>query len=157
MTKRLQTELDSLAHYDQDFYLWTQQQAALLRQGHLIALDLEHLAEEVEDMGKSEKRAVESHLTVLLTHKLKWEYQAQKRARSWRFTIAEQGIQIEKTCQESPGLRPLLPILLEDAYRTARLRAAKETRLSLSIFPKTCPWTVEEILAAAQQEEEAAE
>jgi uncharacterized damage-inducible protein DinB len=61
--------------YDTDFYQWTQQQADLLRQGALSALDRENLAEEIESMGKSGQRAVESYLRNILLHLLKWQYQ----------------------------------------------------------------------------------
>jgi len=73
--------------YEQDFYGWTQEQAALLRAGRLTDLDIENLIEEVETMGRSEKRELESRLTVLLLHLLKWKYQPNRRGRSWNLTI----------------------------------------------------------------------
>ena len=75
--------------YDADFYQWTQQQADLLRQGALSALDTENLAEEIESMGKSGQRAVESDLRDILLHLLKWRYQPERRGNSWRLSIRD--------------------------------------------------------------------
>ena len=69
--------------YDQDFYAWTNEQAALLRAGRLSEADVEHIAEEIENMGKSEKRELVSRLRVLLLHLLKWQYQPTRRGKSW--------------------------------------------------------------------------
>ncbi len=63
------------ALYDRDFFAWANEQAALLREGKLEEADLESIAEEIESMGKTEKRELISRLTVLLLHLLKWRYQ----------------------------------------------------------------------------------
>lgn len=131
--------------YEKDFYGWTQEQAALLRAGRLTELDIENLIEEVETMGRSEKRELESRLTVLLLHLLKWKYQEVRRGRSWELTIDEQRIQFLKTLRENPGIKPLLADIQLDAYKLAVIQASRETKISKNIFPAECPWTLEQI------------
>ena len=132
--------------HDRDFYTWTQQQAALLRAGRLAELDVANLLEEVEDMGRSEKRELLNRLAVLLAHLLKWRYQSQRRGRSWALTIKEQRLEARAELEDNPGLKPRLPEAFHRAYARACLQAAKETRLEESSFPKSCPWTVEQVL-----------
>ena len=78
------------ATYEKDIVAWSKEQAALLRAGRLSALDLQHIADEVEDVGKSEQRELASRLAVLLAHLLKWSHQPERRGKSWAFTIREQ-------------------------------------------------------------------
>lgn len=85
--------------YDTDFYLWTQQQATLLRQGHFSELDTTHLVDEIEDMGRSEKRELENRLIVLLVHLLKWRFQPDRRGNSWSATMKRQRLDIEDLLQ----------------------------------------------------------
>jgi len=73
--------------YDRDFYAWANEQAALLRAGKLSDADVANIAEEIESMGRSEKRELVSRLVVLLLHLLKWQYQPARRGRSWQVTI----------------------------------------------------------------------
>jgi Domain of unknown function DUF29 len=112
--------------YDEDFYAWTQEQAALLREGAVQELDLTNLAEEIESLGKSDRRALGSHLRNLVLHLLKWQYQPSGHltGHSW---------------QE-------VPRLLARWYPLARQDAADETRLPLATFPATCPWTPDQVL-----------
>ncbi|TRW90039.1 DUF29 domain-containing protein [Candidatus Methylobacter oryzae] len=131
--------------YEKDFYGWTQEQAALLRAGRLTELDIENLIEEVETMGRSEKRELESRLTVLLLHLLKWKYQDVRRGRSWELSIIEQRLKFEETLGENPGLKPQLGAILLKAYKYAVIQASRETHLSRSVFPTECPWTFEQI------------
>lgn len=126
--------------YEKDFYSWTYEQAELLRKGQFNDLDIPNLIEEIETMGRSEKRELESRLTVLLLHLLKWKYQEVRRGRSWQLSIDEQRIQFNKTLRDNPGLKPLLDELLTDAYKLAVIKAAKETKISKNIFPENCPW-----------------
>ncbi len=134
-----------MTNYEQDFYGWTQEQAALLRAGRLAELDIDNLIEEVETMGRSEKRELENRLTVLLLHLLKWKYQEVRRGRSWELSIAEQRIQFRKTLKENPGLKPALDEILADAYSLAILQASRETQISKSVFPPQCPWSFAQI------------
>ena len=134
--------------YEQDFYAWTQEQGALLRDRKTKALDYVNLAEEVESLGKSQQHALESRLEKLVLHLLKWHYQPEKRLRgqSWQRTILEQRRRIDRLLQQNPSLRPTLPALIEDSYAYIRKRTSLETRLPLITFPDTCPWGVPQIL-----------
>jgi hypothetical protein len=132
--------------YDQDFYSWTQEQAELLKSGRFSELDIDNLIEEVESMGRSEKRELESRLTILLLHLLKWKYQDGRRGRSWQLSIDEQRIQFCKTLNENPGLKPALDEIIKDAYKLAVIRAARETKISKNIFPENCPWTLTQFI-----------
>jgi hypothetical protein len=134
-----------MTNYDKDFYGWTQEQAALLRAGRLTDLDIENLIEEIETMGRSEKRELESRLTVLLPHLLKWRYQEVWRGRSWELTIHEQRLRFAETLDDNPGLKPNLDEVLNKAYQYAILQAARETKISKNLFPVSCPWTLEQI------------
>ncbi|PQQ29350.1 DUF29 domain-containing protein [Photorhabdus hindustanensis] len=132
--------------YDSDFYGWTQEQAGLLRSGDLSQLDTENLLEEIEAMGRSERRELRFRLEILLAHLLKWRYQADRRGRSWELTIEEQRDKAIDCLQESPSLKNKLDEHLEKAYTTARRLAEKETLINRNIFPETCPWTFEQIM-----------
>ncbi|EYU16770.1 DUF29 domain-containing protein [Photorhabdus noenieputensis] len=132
--------------YDSDFYGWTQEQASLLRSGDLSQLDTENLLEEIEAMGRSERRELRSRLEILLAHLLKWRYQADRRGRSWELTIEEQRDKAIDCLQESPSLKNKLDEHLEKAYIAARRLAEKETLINRNIFPETCPWTFEQIM-----------
>ncbi len=133
------------ATYETDFYLWTQQQAALLRSGALSALDVEHLIEEIEDMGKRDRRAMGSYLRNILMHLLKWQYQPERRATSWQGSINSGRVELEVLLNESPSLNSQLLAALPDEYRRARKQASLETGLPLSAFPDECPFTLEHI------------
>jgi hypothetical protein len=132
-------------HHD-DFYGWTQEQARLLKTGQFQQLDIEHLVEELECMGARERRELANRLAVLLAHLLKWQYQPERRGRSWMFTIKTQRFDARTVLQQNPGIRPLLPEILENAYYKARLSAAKQTGREETAFPNVCPWSVAEIL-----------
>ena len=132
--------------YETDFYEWTQDTAARLARGDFAGVDVPALKEEVEDMGKSERSALESRLIVLVAHLLKWDVQPERRGHSWRATIAIQRRQIEKLLLRSPSLRRILTDDLADLYSDAVMRAVEETNLDPGLFPQTCPYTSEEIL-----------
>ncbi len=134
-----------MINYNQDFYGWTQEQASLLRMGRFTDLDIENLIEEVETMGRSEKRALESRLTVLLVHLLKWQYQPVRRSRSWELTIKNQRINFMKILRDNPGLKPSLDQLMLDAYQIATIEASQETGLDEKTFPIECPWNLQEV------------
>ena len=132
--------------YDQDFFQWTTRNAELLRAGRVQEADLEHIAEEIEDMGKSQRRAVESRLEVLLAHLLKWRFQPDHRGPSWKATIKLQRSKIAKVLRENPSLRNAPAEELPDAYRNAVIQAAGETALAEESFPPSCPFPLEQIL-----------
>ena len=135
-----------MSTYDTDFYAWAQQQAQALRAKDWAALDLDHLAEEVEDLRKTERRAVRSQLRLILSHLLKWVYQPARRGESWRSTIANGRVLVQEDLEDLPSLAPELETLAAWAYPRARRDAAKDTGLPLATFPEVCPWTVEEVL-----------
>jgi len=133
--------------YETDFYGWIKQQVAMLRGRNVDNLDFENLIEEVESMGRSEKRELESRLELLLMHLLKWQYQPQRRSSSWEATILEQRRKVVRHLRENPSLRGALPETYEEAYGDARLAAASETKLPRATFPTDCPWTFEQAVA----------
>ena len=135
-----------MSHYETDFYTWTQEQSALLKAGQFSELDLDNLVEEIESMGRSEKRALESRLTVLLQYLLKWQYQPVRRGRSWQLTIKIQRIEFLKVLRDNPGLKTGLEQLLTDAYVSAVIKASQETGLDENVFPEHCPWGVADII-----------
>src|SRR5437016_2913643 len=132
--------------YERDFFEWTQCNASLLRAGRFDQADIEHIAEEIEDMGKSERRALESHLIVLLIHLLKWQIQSEHQSVSWRGTIKIQRKDIVKLLGEMPSLMRWLKDNLAEAYEDAVLKASAETGLPQRHFPSSCPFTLEQIL-----------
>ena len=135
------------ATYETDFYLWTQQQADLLRQGQFNRVDLDaaNIAEEIESMGRREKHSIRSYLQNVLLHLLKWQYQPERRGTSWKLSIRNGRDQIAWQIKDSPSLRPQLEGLLAEVYPSARRNAADETGLPLTTFPDVCPFTVEQI------------
>lgn len=134
-----------MINYEQDFYGWTQEQAALLRAGQLSALDITNLIEEIETMGRSEKRELQSRIIVLLVHLLKWRHQPERRGRSWTLTIDSQRLHLDDVIKDNPGLKPQLFDILSNAYRLARADAAKETQFDKNVFALECPWTLDQI------------
>lgn len=136
----------SLAIYENDFYGWITEQTGLLKLGRYNELDAENLIEEMESMGKSEKRALESRLVVLLQHLLKWQHQPSFRGKSWELTIKEQRLRIEKIMRDNPSLRRQLEPCFFDAYQFAVIQAAKETGIDEKSFPNHCEWNLQQIL-----------
>lgn len=132
--------------YDDDFYGWSQEQANLLRTKRFNELDAENLLEEIEAMGRSERRELESRLEKLLSHLLKWQYQPSRRGKSWLLTIKEQRRKFVDCLNENPSLRNKKEERLIIVYQYARLSAEKETNLSESVFPDQCPWTFDQIM-----------
>ncbi|HIB1591292.1 TPA: DUF29 domain-containing protein [Salmonella enterica subsp. enterica serovar Muenchen] len=135
--------------YDTDFYGWTQEQADLIRAGRTEDLDLKNLLEEIEAMGRSERRELESRLQVLFMHLLKWQYQSERQGRSWQLTIEEQRLRALKVLSENPSLKSKLSDIIADAYRIAIINAERETNIRRSVFPETCPWTFEQAVDAS--------
>jgi Domain of unknown function DUF29 len=136
--------------YDRDFFEWTQCNAALLRAGRFDQADVEHIAEEIEDMGKSQRRELQNRLERLLQHLLKWQLQPEMRTQSWRSTIAAGSIKVQrrgigKLLTEMPSLRPALAAALDDAYDGGVARASAQTGLPESAFPASCPFDLDQI------------
>jgi hypothetical protein len=136
-----------MVSYETDIVAWANEQARLLRAGRFEALDIEHIADEIEDVGKSEKRELRSRMALLLTHLLKWQYQPGYRGNSWRRTIKEQRRGILGCLKETPSLKADLgqPDWWDWVWADAVSLAVKET--GLDGFPETCPWTFEEVMS----------
>jgi hypothetical protein len=132
--------------YEQDFHAWTEEQARLLRAGLTAEADLAHIAEEIETLGASERRELESRLKVLLQPLLKWRHQPEARSTGWAGTIAEQRDQLDTLLRQSPSLCRLVPEYIGYAYPKARRAAALETGLAREAFPLSCPFTAEQAL-----------
>ena len=135
--------------YDQDYYLWFADQAQLLRTGMWHQIDAEHLAEELEDMGKREKRALRSRTVVLLAHLLQYAHQPERRSPSWNGTIREQRKQLDELLRDSPSLKPCLAEALEDYYLSAKMLAAGQTGLPETALPANCPFSLHQLLDEA--------
>ena len=132
--------------YEADFFAWTQRTADQLRRRRFGEADIEHAAEEIEDMGKRDLRELNSRMEVLVTHLLKWKLQPRKRSNSWRATIVAQRREIAAVLKESPSLRPRLASARKTNYEGAIERAAAETGIHVETFPSSCPFSIEEIL-----------
>lgn len=137
--------------YKTDIIAWANEQAAFIRAGRFDLLDLEHIAEEIEDVGKSEQRELASRMAVLLAHLLKWQYQPARRGSSWEKTIKVQRTQVIRCLKKTPSLN----VSLQDqdwrdsAWDDAITQASNETGIEMTIFPELCPWTTEQILNPA--------
>jgi len=134
--------------YDKDFYKWALEQAHYIKTKAFDKLDIEHLFEEVESMGKHEQRELVSRLRTLLVHLLKWKYQPNRQSRSWQLTIKEQRKELQSHLKENPSLKnpETFKEKFFDAYETAILKAANETGLDESVFPQICEWNLDQIL-----------
>lgn len=132
--------------HETDFYSWTKEQAMLLKQGRFMEVDREHLIEELESMGASERRELVNRLAVLLAHLLKWQYQPERRGKSWQFTIETQRQDALDVLIDNPGLKTTVNEAMVRAYRKARAFVVRETNLEPDTFPSVCPWDLEQAL-----------
>lgn len=147
-------ELDHISHdsafnhelHDKDFYAWTKETSQLLRNGKIGEVDVMNIAEELEDMGISNKRALISCFSVLVSHLLKWKFQKERRGKSWQLTIKGQRLKIKDLLHDSPSLKHEIELKLNIAYIDARLIAEKETELDIETFPESCPFSLEQCL-----------
>ena len=139
--------MTAATRYEDDIVAWANEQAKLLREGRLGLLDIEHLAEEIEDVGKSEQRELANRMAVLLAHLLKWQLQPQRRGASWQITIRNQRRGIVRRLNRTPSLKPELQDAdwWTDVWDDATAQVASEA--GLAGFPETCPWTPDQVLA----------
>ena len=135
---------EGLTAYDEDVILWAEEQARLLREGRFSELDIEHVADEIDDVGKSEKRELASRVAVLMAHLLKWRIQPSGRTPSWRATIVDQRKRIALALKATPSLKTVLRDRdwQEDMWLDARAQAPKET--GLDDLPEACLWSLEQ-------------
>lgn len=135
--------------YEADFYAWTQEQARLLHKGAWKQLDRVNLIEEIESLGKQQRQELRNCLRVLLGHLLKWEFQPDRRSKSWFVTIREQRREIFDLLEESPSLKAYLPEALQKAYQGGLDLAVRETPLYYKDFPSECSYQLERVLDTA--------
>lgn len=136
----------SKGFYERDYHAWALEQARALRERRLDALDFSNLAEEVQDLARSEESALKAQLSRLFLHLLKWRFQPDHRSNSWRASVSGARAAVRRLLRESPGLKARLDGFLGDAYEGAYYDAVVETGLDEATFPKICPWTVRQAL-----------
>ncbi len=134
--------------YETDVVAWANEQARLIRAGRFDLLDIEHIAEEIEDVGKSEQRELANRMAVLLAHLLKWHYQPERQGNSWQTTIREQRNALLRRLKKTPSLQSSLNDndWWADAWTDAKMAASNETGVGVDIFPEECPWSSDEVL-----------
>ncbi len=132
--------------YERDFHSWIEKHIDLLKAGKFEEIDAEHLIEELEDMGKSNIRELESRFVILIAHLLKWQFQPDKQGSSWRGSISEQRIQILRLLKKTPSLKRELNNAINDSYSDALFLASDETGFSETTFPQNCPYSIEQLL-----------
>jgi hypothetical protein len=134
--------------YEKDVVAWAEEQVALLRAGRLASIDIEHIAEEIEDVGKNQAREMVSRMAVLIAHLLKWKFQPERRSKSWTSTIRTQRTEAMYLLDEAPSLRRRFddPKWLNVVWTKARNQAESETGMDFDAFPETCPWPMNVVL-----------
>lgn len=141
--------------YDTDFVEWTARTAELLRAGRLDEADLEHVAEEIEDLGKSERSTVASQLHRMLMHLIKQRIQPEPDGASWRRSITEGRAEISYRIDDSPSLRRYAQDNLQKIYERAVNDALFETGLAEKRrelnLPSKCPYGLKDLLEADRE------
>jgi Domain of unknown function DUF29 len=135
--------------YERDYYSWALEQAEHLRARRLAELDLDNLAEEVEDLARREAKELQSRCETLLAHLLKWEFQPEHRSHSWAGTIRRERGKIAEHLADNPGLKSRCAALFARAFGSARADASIETNLPVDRFPAACPYSYEQAMDAA--------
>ena len=148
MTTQLPSASDATTPtlYEQDYYSWLETTINQLQYRRFDEVDLKNLLEELEDMGRSQKKAVQSNGTILLMHLLKYKYQPQKRSRSWRSSIVEHRRRLIVQLEDSPSLKRYFQDIFGKCYQDACRDAATETGLPYDTFPTDSPFTPEDTL-----------
>ncbi|HHP7231554.1 MAG TPA: DUF29 domain-containing protein [Xenococcaceae cyanobacterium] len=146
MTARFSSTTYNNNLYERDYHLWLLHTARLISEGKLQEVDTANLIEEIKDMGRSEQRAIESNLVVVLLHLLKYQYQPDKRTNSWRASIREHRRRLKRAFRLSPSLKRYFEEVFDECYQDSREQAADETELSLNTFPQKSPFTPSEAL-----------
>ncbi|MCE7026788.1 DUF29 domain-containing protein [Jiella avicenniae] len=131
--------------YDEDFAAWAFEQAEILRTGRLADADLENLVEEIESLGNGQLHALESYYALLIFHLLKWQFQPERRSRSWSGTILNARAQLRRREKRNPGLKARAGEIVADIYPDSRRQAAIETGLPIETFPDTCPYSLDQL------------
>ncbi len=131
--------------YETDFYQWSLKTAELIRQGRFAELDIENIAEEIESLGKNNKRELSSRLVVLIMHLLKWQHQPKRRSKSWKTTINTQRVELELLFKQSPSLKYAIDDVIEYSFEKAKLLFEDETNISKKALPESCPYSFEQL------------
>ncbi len=132
-----------------DYYAWAFEQASSLRAGRFDLIDLPNVIDEIEAVGRAEFHSFRSNIKIVLTHFLKWDFQPDKRSRSRENSIGEHRDRIDEDLRDSPSMMGKRDDAVETAYGLARRKASRETRMTLSSFPETCPYSWEHIMSAS--------
>ena len=136
--------------YEHDYYAWVQGQVDALRQRRIEDVDWENVAEEIEDLGKSQRQSAESHMIRLLEHLLKLQYAGgtirKNNARGWQLSVRDARLVVRKLLDQNPSLRPQLAGMLPYAYQRGRLAALRKARLPDHAIPESCLWAVEQVI-----------
>lgn len=132
--------------HGKDLYGWAIHTAELLRNKKMDEVDFDNIVEEIETLGRSEQHELTNRLSLVIAHLLKWQYQPEKRTRSWILTIEEQRIQAKFCLKVSPSLKSKLNEILENAYEIGKIKAAKETFLDTKTFPQKCDYSFDQIM-----------
>ena len=135
-----------LTRYEADVHAWAMEQAELIRLGRFHDLDIDHLADEVQDVARRERNELVSRLGLVFQHLLKWDHQPERRRASWARTIREQRLQVDEWLDEAPSLRVHLPTLCDRAFRQGRVAALNETGLPDTAIPDANPHTWDEVM-----------
>jgi len=150
MSKIASAETQPSDLYERDYYAWIQKQVRALRKHRVEEIDWANVAEEIEDLGKSEEHSVESHLARISEHFLKLVYSSTRmkglNRRGWELSIREARHQIRKLLRESPSLRRKTAELFADAYETGRNAALIALNLPDSALPEASPCTLAQVL-----------
>jgi Domain of unknown function DUF29 len=132
--------------YDRDFFEWTQVNADLLSRGCFETADIAHIAEELADLGKRNRREVRTFLRSLILHLLKWQIQPEQRSPSWRASTGDSRVQLKDIFEQSPSLRRFASECIGAVYSDARELAAEETGLTQTAFPAECPYSFDQLM-----------
>jgi hypothetical protein len=141
--------MNTASLYETDMYAWAMRNAQLLREHCIDELDFEHLAEEIESVGASEKRELQSRLEVLIAHLLKLNYLnvlLAQNERGWKLTVREQRRRIAECLSDSPSLQAHLAACAERAYSYAVDSIVRQIGVDESILPDSCPYALEQLL-----------
>ena len=136
--------------YDRDYYAWVQDQVDALRQHRIEDVDWENVAEEIADLGKSQRHSIESQMMRMLEHLLKLQYAGEtirrNNARGWQLSVKDARLVVHRLLDQNPSLRPQLAEMLQFAYQRGRLAALRKTRLPDHAIPESCLWKVEQVM-----------
>lgn len=140
MTTELEASRKTL--YETDFLQWLETTAEQLKAQDYTNVDWENLIDEIETMGRSERRSLKSNLVIVLMHLLKWQYQPTRQSGSWKGSIAEHRRRLRNELKDSPSLKPYLEEVFDECYADAVEQAIAETDLPTETFPRSCPYTI---------------